>query len=721
VARTDKEILFKVKVQDDTDGFVDKTVSSLEDLEQAAKDAEDALKKAPLGTKAFKDAKDAVDQNTKALENAQTQAKGFGQSMTGLPGPLGSAAQGVKGLGTAFKALLANPVVLVISGIVAALAGLFKAFTSTKEGGEALDRVMAGVGAVMDVLRDTALKLVEPIKKIFTDPKQALEDFATGLKENILNRFEGILNLIPSLGEAVSLVFKGEFKEAGKVAFDAVAQVTTGVENASDKIAEVAEGVAAVIEEASEEADVAAEATGRLQELTDAQRDLNVRRAEQNRLIDEAKEKVNDETLSYEERLAALEEAGQKEQELADEQERIARERLEQLQILASQSDSDAETLDQLAEAEIAVANAAAESARKRKEISDQQRALLAREQADKDAAAAEDEQRRKQEEEQAEEDRKKKEQEIKDEEDRQARIAEIIRKNQEELTLAAIENEQDRAEKVAELQYEADLREIEALDATEEEKQKLRDQANQRYLNSLDEVNAEREKKQEDADEKDLEARKANNELILKSSLSLVNTIGDILTQAAGDDVERQKKAFKANKAIGISTTLINTSVAAIDAAKNTVGGPVAKTLAVAAIIAQGVAQVASIAAQKFPEQDVEDPGAGGGGLGAQGSTFEQGGMLRGRRHAQGGIMTPMGELEGGEFVVNRNATSSFLPLLEAINSSGQGTQSPSGNMSSAFENQMSQPQVIKTYVVAEDMTSTQEANKRVSDLARL
>lgn len=59
-----------------------------------------------------------------------------------------------------------------------------------------------------------------------------------------------------------------------------------------------------------------------------------------------------------------------------------------------------------------------------------------------------------------------------------------------------------------------------------------------------------------------------------------------------------------------------------------------------------------------------------------------EKGGLLMGRSHANGGI--PVGntgvEVEGGEFIINRRATSQFAPLLSAINSYS-GPSAPSMN----------------------------------------
>jgi hypothetical protein len=51
-------------------------------------------------------------------EQSQSKMGGLGQSLSGIKGPVGQAVQGVQGLGTAFKALIANPIGAVIAAIV---------------------------------------------------------------------------------------------------------------------------------------------------------------------------------------------------------------------------------------------------------------------------------------------------------------------------------------------------------------------------------------------------------------------------------------------------------------------------------------------------------------------------------------------------------------------------------------------------------------------------
>tara|TARA_B100001778_G_C18566893_1_gene620575 strand:+ start:1 stop:1233 length:1233 start_codon:yes stop_codon:yes gene_type:complete len=58
-------------------------------------------------------------------------------------------------------------------------------------------------------------------------------------------------------------------------------------------------------------------------------------------------------------------------------------------------------------------------------------------------------------------------------------------------------------------------------------------------------------------------------------------------------------------------------------------------------------------------------------------------GGLLQGPSHAEGGIQTRFGELEGGEAVINKRSTSMFTGLLSQINEAGGGVpigQGPTG-----------------------------------------
>ena len=116
-----------------------------------------------------------TDQAVKNLEKVDDAAEEVAEStsevqkgMTALPGPLGKAQAGVAALGKAFKALLANPVVLVIAAIVAGLTLLFKAFTKTEEGADKMNDAMEAFKAIIDVVVERAAMLFKALGKIFT-------------------------------------------------------------------------------------------------------------------------------------------------------------------------------------------------------------------------------------------------------------------------------------------------------------------------------------------------------------------------------------------------------------------------------------------------------------------------------------------------------------------------------------------------------------------------
>ena len=69
----------------------------------------------------------------------------------------------------------------------------------------------------------------------------------------------------------------------------------------------------------------------------------------------------------------------------------------------------------------------------------------------------------------------------------------------------------------------------------------------------------------------------------------------------------------------------------------------------------------------------------------------FEDGGLISGASHANGGVpFTVDGvggfEAEGGEAIINKRSTAMFAPLLSAINQAGGGVAFASPNISSTF-----------------------------------
>ena len=328
-----KEFVYKVKVVNESGQVVEQVATNFKDLNKSIKDLKDEIENTDFGSEQWnalnqdlKNSEESLKEATQASNNLRESQKSLSETLTGAPGIVGQVSNSVKGLSMTFKALLANPVVLVITAIVGSLTLLFKAFTSTKAGGEALERVMSGLGAVMDVLRDRVLKVGEGLVKFFTGD------------------------------------FSGAFNS-------------------------VKESVSGVGDEITKEFQQAMSLKKELQSIDDAQRELNKTRAEQNKLIADAKLKINDENLSYSERLKALESVRKEEIALAKQEEILAQRRYDAIKAQNALSDSSKEALDAEAAAYTTLQQKQLESSQKQKELFDQEKALRDRQKAEQKAA----------------------------------------------------------------------------------------------------------------------------------------------------------------------------------------------------------------------------------------------------------------------------------------------------------------------------------------------
>ena len=139
---------------------------------------------------------------------------------------------------------------------------------------------------------------------------------------------------------------------------------------------------------------------------------------------------------------------------------------------------------------------------------------------------------------------------------------------------------------------------------------------------------------------QRDEDARKANAEKIkawakAKVLVDLASQIQNIWT--TNSSITQPGNAFTFG-ATGTTASIIQTGIATANA----------------------LAQVATIQSQKFAK----------------------GGILNGPSHAQGGIKTPFGELEGGEAVINKKSTKKYGGILSAINEAGGGKKFARGGI---------------------------------------
>jgi hypothetical protein len=499
-----KELVYKVKVVNEAGQVVETLAADINTLNKSVKDLENELNNTELGSEQFKDLQKELKKSKGALDEAKNSGQSFSEQLASIPGPIGGVVQGIKGMGTAFKVLLANPVALFLTAIVTALTALYKAFASTREGSKQLAQATAALGAIMDVFRDVLVEVTKALIKVFSDPKKALEDFGNLLKENIVNRVEGMLELLPALGKAIKLALSGEFKEAGKVAADAVGKVTLGVENLTDKVEGAIQGIKNIASEAIDEAKKAASLTKELQNIEKAQKKLNERRAEQNKLIAEARQQLTDENLPIEQRREALEKVMAAEIALSKEEENIAQRRFNTIRALNALSDTSKEAAQAESDAYIALQQAQQTTAEKQKLLQRQRNSLSKEEAANIKA------------------------------------ITDLERT----LRNDSLQNEQDRLTKQLEVQRDADLESIELLKTTEEKKSELRLLAQQKYENGVIKLEEDFEKKRNEARQKELDAETKRIDALLQIEEFKYDTLEELaeadLSQTL--DLMRQK-----------------------------------------------------------------------------------------------------------------------------------------------------------------------------------
>jgi hypothetical protein len=159
----------------------------------------------------------------------------------------------------AMKALKVAIAATGIGLLIVAIASLTAALTASEEGQNKMNKILGVFGAIIGNVTDLLANLGEKIIAAFENPQQAVKDFANLIKDNIVNRFTGLIELIPQLGKAISLLFKGEFTEAGAVATNAVAKVSLGVEDLTGKIGAASDALKEFTQEQIKEAKLAAD------------------------------------------------------------------------------------------------------------------------------------------------------------------------------------------------------------------------------------------------------------------------------------------------------------------------------------------------------------------------------------------------------------------------------------------------------------------------------
>lgn len=163
--------------------------------------------------------------------------------------------------------------------------------------------------------------------------------------------------------------------------------------------------------------------------------------------------------------------------------------------------------------------------------------------------------------------------------------------------------------------------------------------------------------------------SQRETNQMVLDSTQQL---IGSTIQLLARDEAARKKNG-KLIKALAIAQISINlqkqlSDILTVNGSPTNLAnlfsfgaaGAVATGIQSALAVVSAATQIATVSSQKFAK----------------------GGILSGPSHAQGGIKTNLGELEGGEAVINKKSTAMFSGTLSAINEAGGGKKFARGGV---------------------------------------
>ena len=499
--------------------------AGMDNLNKKIKETEKNLKLEKIGLKDLenqqKDNNKALKEQSKDLKEVNKEAKDsignftfMGVSLNGVKAAFGKIIPLAKLM---FSTITAGIMSTGVGALLIAFGSLATYFTSTKRGADQLKIAFTAVGATIDVLKD---------------------------------RISGI-------GEAISLVFSGKFKEAG----EALKGTFSGI---TDEIKKEVLAMTALEK--------------RTQALRDADMEFMIQKAKTRQEIEKARLIAEDETKSAKERLDNLKIALELEEKTTIRELELARERVAIQQEEMILSENLVEDEQKLTELKVALIEKETASVKMRRRVITEVNAL------EREIVTAKKQ-------------RAKEEQDIIDEKAKQTEEARIkeneanqkqmdlenqakvdaynkLKALEDENFLASIEDEKERSLALLDIQYEAELESL----SQYENYLELKDQLDIKYTNA---------KKALDTKQKEWE------EYTTKERLGLAS-------DAFGQMSEIMGKETKAGQAAAVVQAGISTYLGAQEAytsmAKIPVVGPVLGGIAAAAAVAMGLKNIAAI-----------------------------------------------------------------------------------------------------------------------------
>ena len=276
---------------------------------------------------------EVADDIEKAADETERLDKATDKGAKGFKG-LGKA---VRGVGTALKAA-------GIGLVVALFAKLMDVFRQNQKVLDtfngAMEFLSIAFNDLFSFISNNIGGVISWFKAIFEDPQQSLKDFGQAIKDNLIERFNSVLDTLGHLAKAIGHLFAGEFAAAKDEAINAgkeMVDVWTGVDGTVDKVTEtVKTATTAIVDYTKKTYEQAAAVVSLRNESELAAVKVQGLIEGYDRQAEKLRQVRDDETKTFEERIAANEELGRV---LKEQEEEMLK--LVDIQIAAAQADLD--------------------------------------------------------------------------------------------------------------------------------------------------------------------------------------------------------------------------------------------------------------------------------------------------------------------------------------------------------------------------------------------
>lgn len=179
----------------------------------------------------------------KQLKDTDKSSGGLGDALGRISPGLKAAYDGAISFGKALWALAANPVGLVIAAIALAVAGLARYFTSSTEGQDKWNKILAVGSAILDGFLDILEKVGKALVTAVSEPQKAWQGF--------IETMQPILKIFQKIGSGLADIFTFNFKAGAAKITDALTSIAdlaisvwNGAKKASQEFYEAAEAKA---------------------------------------------------------------------------------------------------------------------------------------------------------------------------------------------------------------------------------------------------------------------------------------------------------------------------------------------------------------------------------------------------------------------------------------------------------------------------------------------